>query len=212
MSLFTIFIRLLFALMFGTLVGVDRQMRHKGAGIKTHSLVCIASAAVMLLSEYLASEYGSGDIARLGAQVISGVGFLGAGTIIIGKNKISGLTTAASIWACACFGLAIGVGFWQVALVGLILILFVFRSLRWIEDVVVRTSKCIDFHFKFKNDTEMAEFISNVRNINNIKILDIIIDEDDNDIILVSIVIKVNDYRDKEKINEKIKKLYKQGV
>lgn len=108
--------RLLLALLFGCLIGAGRSKKGSPVGIKTHALVCIASALVMLTSEYSTIKYGSGDIARMPAQVISGIGFLGAGTILItGKNQIKGLTSAAGIWFCACIGLAIGIGFYLAA-------------------------------------------------------------------------------------------------
>ena len=107
-SLLAITIRLLFALVVGLIIGIDRERKRRVAGIKTHILVCLGSALVMITSQYMMVEFGDmADISRMGAQVISGVGFLGVGTIIVtGRNQVKGLTTAASIWVCACVGLA----------------------------------------------------------------------------------------------------------
>ena len=105
-------IRLLFALIVGLVIGIDREMKRRVAGIKTHILVCLGAAMVMITSQYMMVNFGDvADPARMGAQVVSGVGFLGVGTIIVtGRNQVRGLTTAASIWVCACVGLAAGIG------------------------------------------------------------------------------------------------------
>lgn len=112
----------LFSLVAGTLIGLDRSMKRRGAGIKTHVLVCLGSALVMMTGQFIQLNYeGTMDVARMGAQVISGVGFLGVGTIIVtGHNQVKGLTTAAGLWACACIGLAIGIGFVDGALLALV--------------------------------------------------------------------------------------------
>ena len=109
-----VFLRLLIATLVGLAIGIDREFHNKGAGIKTHVLVCIGAAMAMIVSEYVLHQFpdANGDINRIGAQVISGVGFLGVGTILVtGKNEVRGLTTAAGLWACACIGLAAGIGF-----------------------------------------------------------------------------------------------------
>ncbi len=117
----TIF-RLVLALLAGTLIGVERNRKGSPAGLKTHSLVCIGSALIMLLSHFLVTKYNIDDVTRMAAQVISGIGFLGAGTILVtGQNQIKGLTSAAGIWFSACVGLAIGSGFYVGAIFAIIL-------------------------------------------------------------------------------------------
>lgn len=126
--------RLLSALIVGLTVGIDREMKRRGAGIKTHVLVCLGAALVMITSQYLMENFdGSTDISRMGAQVISGVGFLGVGTIIVtGRNQVRGLTTAASLWVCACVGLAAGAGYIVGVLITLALLIFTLRiSASW---------------------------------------------------------------------------------
>ena len=93
--------RLALAILTGTVIGIDRGLKRRGAGIKTHALVCLGSALVMLTSEYMSMNFEQkADLARLGAQVISGVGFLGVGTILVTeKQRVRGLTTAAGLWA-----------------------------------------------------------------------------------------------------------------
>ena len=112
-SMLSMFLRLTIALIVGTIIGIDREMKRRSAGIKTHVLVCLGAAIVMMTSQYMMQLYGTeaADLSRMGAQVISGVGFLGVGTIVVtGKNQIRGLTTAAGLWTCACVGLAAGIG------------------------------------------------------------------------------------------------------
>ena len=127
--------RLALSILIGTLIGIDRGLKRRGAGIKTHALVCLGSALVMLTSEYMAINFNQkADLARLGAQVISGVGFLGVGTILVTeKQRVRGLTTAAGLWTCACVGLAIGIGFVEGAIYALFFIGIVLRLLNRLD-------------------------------------------------------------------------------
>lgn len=121
MSIEVIVLRLLVAALLSGLIGLEREDKNRPAGFRTHILVCIGAALVMITSEYIYGEYKGNtniDPARLGAQVISGIGFLGAGTIIRQKTSVKGLTTAASLWAVACVGLAVGIGFYEGAIAG----------------------------------------------------------------------------------------------
>lgn len=117
-------IRLIFAALLGGCFGFIREKKRKPAGLKTHIMVSTAAALVMVIGDYLTETSGmQTDVARLGAQVISGVGFLGAGTIIKARASVKGITTAASIWAVACVGLACGAGFYVGALIATVLII-----------------------------------------------------------------------------------------
>ena len=118
MSDHDIVIRLLLAMLLGGLVGLEREAAGKAAGLRTHHLVCVGSALVMMTSIFLFETYkGQAEVdpSRLAAQVISGIGFLGAGTIIQSGANVKGLTTAASLWAVATVGLAVGCGFIKAA-------------------------------------------------------------------------------------------------
>lgn len=125
-------LRLLIAGVLGAAVGLEREYRAKEAGYRTHFLVCVGSALLMLVSKYgfedlLSSHDGSANLrldpARIAAQVVTGIGFIGAGTIILRKHVVRGLTTAAGIWAVSGVGLAIGAGMYQIGLVSTVLIL-----------------------------------------------------------------------------------------
>lgn len=107
----SIIIRLMMAMMMGAVIGYERASKKSTAGLRTFSIVCVASALAMIINEYLVYHYGTGDSARLAAQVISGVGFLGMGSIIMTvRNRVRGLTTAATLWATAILGLSVGAG------------------------------------------------------------------------------------------------------
>lgn len=109
---FSVMIRMVIAVFSGAVIGYGRGQR-RSAGMKTHAMVCLGACLVMCAGEYVAEVYGGSDVTRLGAQVISGIGFLGAGTIIKAPgNKIWGLTTASGLWCSACLGLAVGIGFY----------------------------------------------------------------------------------------------------
>lgn len=117
--------RLLLAGILGGIIGYEREHTNRPAGFRTHILVCMGSALVMVTSEFIFDRYrlsANLDPTRLGAQVISGIGFLGAGTIIRDGFNVRGLTTAASLWAVSCVGIAAGIGFYEGAVVATVLI------------------------------------------------------------------------------------------
>ena len=116
LNLVSTVVRLALALLLGGMLGIERGRKRRPAGLRTYMIVCIASSLVMITSQYMAEVFGTGDPARMGAQVISGIGFLGAGTIMITSRQVKGLTTAAGLWAAACIGLAVGIGFYAGAI------------------------------------------------------------------------------------------------
>ena len=140
-------LRLALATFVGVIIGLDREYKNKGAGIKTHAFVCIGAAMAMIVNEYVFREFPNmnTDITRLGAQVISGIGFLGVGTIIVtGQRHVSGLTTAASLWTSACIGLAVGIGFYSGAIFTTLGHILVFKYAKYIEVNVEEHSNTYD--------------------------------------------------------------------
>ena len=107
----TVFIRLSFAFILGLLIGLEREIYNKPAGMRTHIMVSLGSALTMLFGIYMTHQYPGVDPTRISAQVISGIGFLGALCVLREERSIIGLTTASSIWVVACIGLAVGGGF-----------------------------------------------------------------------------------------------------
>lgn len=118
-------VRLMVSVVIGSSIGIEREKHGRAAGIRTHILVCLGSALTSLMSIYISETLGaSGDVFRISAQVISGIGFLGAGMIILkGDNVITGLTTAAGVWATAIIGIAVGYGFYSGAVIATALFL-----------------------------------------------------------------------------------------
>lgn len=122
----TVALRMILAFLCGTAIGFERSYKNRPAGFRTHILVCVGAATASMTGVYLYLNMGlPTDISRLGAQVVSGLGFIGAGTIIVTRNRtVKGLTTAAGLWACGVIGLALGAGFYEGGIVATALILF----------------------------------------------------------------------------------------
>ena len=141
LSCWEILLRFLCAMTVGLVIGTEREYTGRPAGMRTHTLVSLGSCSVMILSQLLFAQYAAygalPDPARLGAQVISGVGFLGAGTILREGTSIKGLTTAASVWTVACLGLAAGAGYYFISLCGMLLILLTLTALEWVQNKVI---------------------------------------------------------------------------
>lgn len=122
----------LLAVLFGGAIGLEREIRGKAAGLRTNVLICLGAAVFTLVSRYLGA--GSGDsVTRIAAQVVTGVGFLGAGAVIQDRGGVHGLTTAATIWIVASIGMACGAGFYLLSVVATILTMLVLLGLRPLE-------------------------------------------------------------------------------
>lgn len=124
-----IFVRLIIAAILGGIIGLEREKLNRPAGVRTHMIVCLGSCLIMLLGEYMHRIDNTIDITRLGAQVVSGIGFLGAGAILKDGFSVRGLTTAATLWVVACVGLAVGGGFFSA---GILTTIIVYSSLHFL--------------------------------------------------------------------------------
>ena len=129
-------IRLLFAVFIGGLIGIERELHYKAAGFRTMMLICVGSALFTMFSIRIG---GPSDPARIAAQIVTGVGFIGAGVILRERGEVRGITTAASIWAAAALGIGIGAGYLLFAGIATVLLLFVAAVLPWFERRIVRT-------------------------------------------------------------------------
>ena len=142
MTIYEIINRMLFAAAVGSVISLERQLKGHPIGMRTNTLVCISSAAVMILSEMMMtntfSVYGRVVDPRLAPQVITGIGFLGAGTIMHSDSNVKGLTTAASLWSVGCIGLVIGAGFYQLAAVVTALVFIVLLIMNYISNFFQR--------------------------------------------------------------------------
>jgi len=167
-----IIIRLFLALIIGGIIGYEREVQNRAAGLRTHILVCLGATIVSLLqieignkaiqmielndklSEVIKIDYG-----RLGAQVITGVGFIGAGAIIHTKGNIRGLTTAATLWIVACLGLAIGMGGYYISIFSSIIIFITLVFLKIIEDKFISKNMSGAFEVKYINEGDTGKTI-----------------------------------------------------
>lgn len=183
LSIWDTIIRISVAALCGGLIGLERGRKHRPAGFRTYMIVCMGAALTMVLSAYLAAMLSGVwsigltdvkiDMSRFGAQVINGIGFLGAGTIIVtGRQQIKGMTTAAGLWASACMGLAIGAGFFSAALIACLLIVITIILFSKLEHWILRRSRNITLCVEFEHTDDIAEIISNLKN-KDIRIFDV---------------------------------------
>ncbi len=149
--------RMVLSLAVGMVIGIDRGAKRRGGGARTTITVCLGSTLAMLLEQYLEVLYpGQFDISRIAAQVISGVGFLGAGSILVSGHQIKGLTFAASIWTCACIGLAIGIGFIDGALILTALWLIGVHFVPYIENRIYKHSRYMTLYIEAATGREIT--------------------------------------------------------
>ena len=178
----TVITRLLMATVFSGAIGIDRAYKHRPAGLRTHILVCLGACIIAMIQKNLgfnalavAQQYPQYkgilrvDEARLIAQVVSGIGFLGAGTIIVENHSIRGLTTAASLWVVACIGIAIGMGNYIIAISGFLVVFGVVAFLK----KIIRISSVRKLKVEYKQKVETKEFIDGYFKKNKISVEDV---------------------------------------
>ena len=159
LSIGTLLLRIAAAVFIGAMIGIDREIKNRPAGMRTHVLVCVGAALVSLIEQQtiaavLLLNQGSMvgvSMGRITTSVVSGVGFLGAGTIFMSEHKISGLTTAASLWCTACIGLAVGSGFIIMAFMAGVIVLVILRMMQKI--IHVHTLKKLEVQFVHRQET-----------------------------------------------------------
>lgn len=187
--------RLVLACILGGVIGYEREKTNRPAGFRTHILVCVGSALIMCTAEYMFVVYAGKtnfDPTRLGAQVISGIGFLGAGTIIREGFNVRGLTTAASLWAVSCVGLAIGCGFYTGAVSAAALIYITLILLKRLEEHLARKNRYREIYVKSSNLPGQIGVISNVLHKYEIKISNIdFMSDEDSSISLLKFTVKL---------------------
>lgn len=191
--------RLLLACVLGGIIGYEREQTHRPAGFRTHILVCVGSALVMITSEFIFKKYAGHtniDPARLGAQVISGIGFIGAGTIMREGFSVKGLTTAASLWAVSCVGLAVGIGFYEGALGATALIFLTLIFLKRFELFFSKKNNLRTLYIESYNIPGQLGFISEVMERYDVftKKIEFINSEDEKNL-LVKLLIKLPDLK-----------------
>ena len=188
LSTVSVLLRLVLAMLFGGMIGLERGKKGRAAGLRTYMLVCLGAALTMLLSQYeyymlthdwaeLAAEIGlRTDVSRFGAQVVNGIGFLGAGTIIVtGRQEVKGMTTAAGLWASACTGLAIVAGFYECVLLAFLLISLVIRVLPHVENYVVENARNMNIYVEFNSLDDVGDILNRIKS-QNVQIYDVELD------------------------------------
>lgn len=159
----TIIIRLTLAVILGGFVGLERERHSRAAGLRTHILVCLGAALTTLIGQFdmLYIPGYTGDPMRIGAQVISGIGFLGAGTILSkGRFQITGLTTAAGLWTTASIGLALGIGFYEGAVIGTLLVALTMTILSKFDSHVIERSRKFRVYIETGDINRINELIA----------------------------------------------------
>lgn len=163
-TLLAVVLRVIVSVIIGGLIGLERGLKHRPAGLRTYMVVCLGACLIMLTNQYVCQVYGTGDPVRMGAQVVSGIGFLGAGTIIVTRrNQIKGLTTAAGLWAAAGVGLAIGIGFYEAAIAGGLAIFTVMTLLQKMDNRMHRSTKVLEVYVELSGDCALGDFLRDVR-------------------------------------------------
>ena len=159
-NLVSVVVRLCLAAVLGSLIGMERAAKRRPAGVRTFAMVCLGASLAMVTNEYLIEQYGSGDPARLAAQVISGIGFLGIGTIVVtGQNYVRGLTTAATLWVTATLGIAIGSGFIFGSLLTFLLIMVIVHFLSIITKRQEQFNRMIDLYIEIEKDCGTRQIV-----------------------------------------------------
>ena len=184
-NIVSVTLRLVLAMVSGGMIGMERGRKRRAAGFRTYILVCLGAALTMLLSQYeltmlstrwlaLAEQIGlRTDVSRFGAQVINGIGFLGAGTILVtGHQQVTGLTTAAGLWASACMGLAIGAGFYECILPAFVLIFLCIRVFPIVDGLIQENSRMMHIYVEFESLDNVGAIISRIKS-QDMQVLDI---------------------------------------
>ena len=172
----SVVLRLVLAALFGGLIGLERGRKRRPAGFRTYMLACLGAALTMMLGQYEfylleaarstlpAALDAKTDVSRFGAQVINGIGFLGAGTIIVtGHQDIKGVTTAAGLWASACMGLAIGAGFYECVIPAFVLIFLVMRLLPGVEAAIVENSRIMNLYVELTSLDHIGDVLDRIK-------------------------------------------------
>jgi putative Mg2+ transporter-C (MgtC) family protein len=168
LTLPSIFFRFTLSVICGAVIGFERGKTRHAAGLRTHVVVCIGAASVMLVNQYLTLYFNpDADPARLGAQVISGIGFLGAGTIVITGHQrgqqVKGLTTAAGLWASACMGLAIGIGFYEAAVIMCLFLFCVIAFLNRLDQRFLKASTVLRIYIEHTKELPFSVILQAIR-------------------------------------------------
>lgn len=198
-----VLLKLLIALGLSLVIGIEREIIHKPAGIKTHCLICISATLVMTIGTYMYDIYGINiDPSRFPAQILAGIGFVGAGTIIREGFSVKGITTAASLLAITCIGLAVGVGFYEGAVFTTLFIFLILSLTSPLQSLISKARKVNLFTIAATQSKGVISEIQNLFEENNLQVLSIkqLKATDGSDHMLLKFLVKVSDSKLKEKL------------
>ncbi len=166
-------VRILISFLFGCVLGIERKKRHQFVGIRTLMLICVSSSLLMLLSIYTGTQLpnSTGDPSRIAAQVVSGIGFLGAGTIMLQGLNIKGLTSSAIIWSAAAIGMAVGAGFIIPATATLLLLVSAIVIIEKVEDKFFPSGRAKKLNLSFMNKRVDVEAITSILTTNGLLVI-----------------------------------------
>ena len=157
-------VRIAVAVVLGGIIGLERGLKNRPAGLRTYMLVCVGACLIMVTNQYIYQAFGTGDPVRMGAQVVSGIGFLGAGTIVVTKrNQIKGLTTAAGLWAAAAVGLSVGIGLYEAAVIGGAVIFIVLSLIHSWDNKMRQNSKMVEIYIELTRTINLGAFLRKIR-------------------------------------------------
>ncbi len=165
LNMLSLVVRLLVAVACGGVIGFERGKHQEAAGLRTHILVCTGAACAMIVGQFTHTTLGgAGDPARIGAQVVSGIGFIGAGTIIQNtRHQIKGVTTAAGLWASAAMGLAAGIGYYECAIIMCLLLHITLRAMNRMDDQYIKKTLSAKVFIEYENGFRFSEVIRVLR-------------------------------------------------
>ena len=172
LTMASVSLRMCLAVVCGGVIGLERTYRRRPAGLRTHMLICLGAAITTLTSQFLLlyMNYYT-DMGRIGAQVVAGIGFIGAGTIIVTRHqRVKGLTTAAGLWAAAIVGLALGAGFYEGGLTLTFLVMLAELAFSRLERLILRSSLELNLYLRY-DDSDTADRVLAYMRRSNIKIL-----------------------------------------
>ena len=159
-----VLLRILVAAFLGGFMGLERGLKNRAAGLRTYMLVCVGACLIMLTNQFIYQAYSQGDPVRMGAQVVSGIGFLGAGTIIVTRrSQVKGLTTAAGLWTAAGVGLALGIGFYEGAIAGAVVVLLVMTLMQYLDNKMRSKTKSFEIYVELDGKTTLGDLLRQIR-------------------------------------------------
>jgi len=193
LNILSVVLRIFFAMLAGGIIGFERERKRRPAGFRTYMLVSLGAALTVILGQYLhymttvewsslTNELGvKTDVLRFSAQVINGVGFLGAGTVLVTRRQeVKGLTTAAGLWASACMGIAIGAGFYELMIICIILMRFCMKFLPYVENAILARSRNFNVYIEMDNIQNLGTLVSYIK-AEGIKIFNVDLDKEEHE-------------------------------